>query len=223
MTGEVARWSLSKDVELTAEVNRYKLNICKGVQGAQGARCRKRNLHGKQGTSADRRRFGHTGRTILRRQTRSYGSWTAQTENGLTIAGKNWRGFLCKRLKLQHDQTKRRLTRTTAIDGSQSARVQEQKRCCWMHELGRDAQGLWFPCQPQRGPNVYQARCAVLTRTNHVGLATRHDSHAQVEHYGVQCIDWVEPSGRPQMGSARRQGPTLFVLRRRGQGVSKLL
>lgn len=32
MMGEVAWPFRSKDVELTAEVNRYKLNICKGAQ-----------------------------------------------------------------------------------------------------------------------------------------------------------------------------------------------
>lgn len=104
------------------------------------------------------------------------------------------------------------LIRTAAVDGSESARVQEQERCDRVHELGGDTQGLWFPRQPQWGSNVYPS--TILTRRIHVGLATRHDSHAQVEHYGVQCIDWVEPSGGPQMGSARCQGPALLVLMR---------
>ncbi|THZ36898.1 hypothetical protein D6C87_08855 [Aureobasidium pullulans] len=80
-----------------------------------------------------------------------------------------------------------------------------------MHGFGRNTQGLTFPRQPQRGPFVYPR--SILTRNRNAGLTTRHDSHAQVEHYGVQRIDWIEPSGRPQMGSARRQGPAFFVLR----------
>jgi hypothetical protein len=73
------------------------------------------------------------------------------------------------------------------------------------------------------GVPMFTLASTMLTRSTHAGLAARHDSHAQVEHYGVQCIDWIKPSGGPQMGSARCQGPALFVLRRRGQRDWKLL
>ncbi|KAI5272439.1 hypothetical protein E4T47_04283 [Aureobasidium subglaciale] len=60
-----------KDVELTAEVDRYKLNICEEIQDVvQDADT---ETYTGQGTSADRRRSGHTGRTISRRRTRSSG------------------------------------------------------------------------------------------------------------------------------------------------------
>jgi len=97
MMGEVAWPFWSKDVELTAEVNRYKLNICKEASPVFRARDADTETYTAQGTLAGRRRFGHTGRTISRRRTRLYGSSTARIGNELTIVDKNWRGCSCKR------------------------------------------------------------------------------------------------------------------------------
>ncbi len=165
-----------------------------------------------KGTWAAKKPCGHTGETISRRPTLSFGLWMQQIALELKTADKNSQACCSRRSvapKLAFDianSTKRLMGASLLVFSNKT----DVEGCMSDSDIR----------QVDHAPEIFSQ-----TRLTVTGASTGRNQDAQMDYHTLQCNYREESAGRPRMGCARcsRQALSLLKVSSRAAGGVSIL
>ncbi len=161
-----------------------------------------------KGTWAAKKPCGHTGETISRRPTLSFGLWMQQIALELKTADKNSRACCLRRSvvsKLAFDianSTKRLMGASLLVFSNKT----DVEGCMSDSDIR----------QVDDAPEIFSQ-----TRLTVTGASTGRNQDAQMDYHTLQCNYREESAGRPRMGCARCSRQALSLLKVSSRGASR--